>query len=284
MSEISRGKPALIMKMKAMMPSMSKSEQTVADYIIKHPEEVIYLSIAALAENSGVSEPTVVRACQKLGFSGYQSLKVTLAQDIVNPLQSVHEEVSLDDDMQKIISKVFGSARHTLDFTHDTLNSADVEAAAQLIMSAGRVAIYALGGSGPVAMDLQHKLMRLGMNVMAYTDPHLQALNSAFLGEGDVVFSISHSGSSRSVVNNTRMAKENGAKIITLSNIGSSPLSKLADVSIYTASAETKYRIVAIASRIAELTVIDSIYTYIAMRTESIKSMKVEQAMEGLKY
>ena len=75
------GSPALVLKILNMMQSLSKSEQAVATYITQHPEEVVYLSVAALAENSGVSDPTVVRACQKLGFTGYQDLKVTLAQE-----------------------------------------------------------------------------------------------------------------------------------------------------------------------------------------------------------
>ena len=278
------GSPALVLKILNMMQSLSKSEQVVATYITQHPEEVVYLSVAALAENSGVSDPTVVRACQKLGFTGYQDLKVTLAQDIVTPLQSVHEEVLPDDDMQKIISKVFQGTVHTLEFTHDTLNVADVEHAAKLLMNARRVLIFGLGGSGPIAMDLQHKLLRLGLSANAYTDPHLQAINSVYVGAEDVVFAISHSGSSRSVVDNTRIAKNNGASVISLTSMGHSPLSKIADISLFTASSETRFHIVAISSRIAELTIIDSIYTYIAMRSESVKNLKVEKAMEGMKY
>ena len=53
---------------------------------------------------------------------------------------------------------------------------------------------------------------------------------------------------------------------------------------VFTASSETRFHIVAISSRIAELTIIDSIYTYIAMRSESVKNLKVEKAMEGMKY
>ena len=76
---------------------MSKSEQQVIDYISKNPEQVIYLSVAGLAENSGVSDATVIRACRSIGLNGYQELKVTLAQDIVSPLQSIHEEIGPED-------------------------------------------------------------------------------------------------------------------------------------------------------------------------------------------
>lgn len=276
--------PALLLKIKNLMPLLSRSEQAVATYISEHPEEVIYLSIAALAENSGVSDPTVVRTCQKLGFTGYQSLKVSLAQDIATPLQSVQEEVQPEDEMPRVLEKVFQSTVHALEFTHEIVNAADVQSAAELLMSARSILVFGLGGSGPVAMDIHHKLLRLGKNVRVYTDSHLQALASAFCTEEDVVFAVSHSGSSKGVVDNARLAKENGARIISLTNMGRSPLSKIADVALFTASSETKYRIVAITSRIAALTIIDAIYAYISVRSENLSSMKAEKSMEGLKY
>ena len=276
--------PALVLKIEELLPSLSKSEQSVGAYIVQHPDEVINLSVAALAENAKVSEPTVVRACRRLGFTGYQDLKVTLAQSIVTPMQSVHEQVTAGDDMQTLASKVFGSATHTLEFTYDTLNAADLEAAAKLLMSARRILIFGAGASGAIVSDAQHKLLRLGLNANAYTDPHLQAMTASYATADDVIFAISHSGSSRIVVDNVQLAKNNGAHVISLTNIGRSPLSKLADICLYTASRETKYRILAVSSRIAELTIIDCIYTYIAIRSQNSKDLKVEKAMEWLKY
>lgn len=284
MSQTDATSSALVLKIETLLPTLSKSEQAVAAYIVKHPDAVINLSVAALAENAKVSEPTVVRACRRLGFTGYQDLKVTLAQSIVTPMQSVHEQITPNDDMQTLASKVFGSATHTLEFTYDTLNAADLEAAAKLLMSARHILIFGVGASGAIVTDAQHKLLRLGLNANAYTDPHLQAMTAAYAAEGDVVFAISHSGSSRIVVDNVRLAKNNGAKVVTLTNIGRSPLSKSADVSLFTASQETKYRILAVSSRIAELTIIDCLYTYIAIHSQQNKDLKVEKAMEWLKY
>ncbi len=275
--------PALLRTIESLMGTLSKSEQLAANYIIKHPDEVIYLSVAALAENCGVSDPTVVRACQKLGFSGYQDLKITLTQNLGSSVDEM-EEVLPDDNMQMVITKVFQNAAGALRLTKDIVNAQDLEKAADILLEADRIYIFGLGGSNAVAVDLQHKLMRLGMDVRALTDSHLQTIASAYAKEGDVVFAISHSGSSKSVVDNVRIAKNNGAMIISLTNIGKSPLSKLADLSIYTASSEIHYRIVALSSRIAELTVIDSLYMYLAYKTGVAGSMKVEKAMEGQKY
>lgn len=237
-----------------------------------------------LADACGVSDPTVVRAYKKLGFSGYEDLKLTLAQATVSPEEIIHEEISAGDSVQAVRDKVFQSAVLALQFTRDMLEPETLAAAAQMLMNARKIVIFGLGGSAPVAMDLHHKLLRLGLNAAVYTDPHLQVIACNYLDERDAVLAVSHSGSSRCVVDSTQIAKHRGAKVISLTSAGKNPLSKLADISLSTHSKETKYRVVSIASRVAALTIADSIYTYIAMRTDGAKSLQIEKSMESLKY
>lgn len=275
---------ALLLRIEDALPQLSKSERKVAAYIHQNPKAIINLSVAALADACGVSDPTVVRAYRKLGFSGYEDLKLTLAQATVSPNQMIHEDITANDSMLQVRDKVFQSAVSTLQFTRDMLDPADLEAATQVLMDARKIVIFGLGGSAPVAMDLHHKLLRLGLEASVYTDPHLQIIACNYLDERDAVFAVSHSGSSRCVVDSTQVAKNRGAKIISLTSAGKSPLSKLADVSLNTNSNETKYRVVSIASRVAALTIADSIYTFIAMRSDEAKSLQVEKSMENLKY
>ena len=275
---------SLVLRIENSIPSLSRSEKVVARYIVDNPEQVIYLSVAALAENCGVSDPTVVRMCQKLGFSGYQSLKLAMAAAVVTPTQTVHEAINADDDMQVVTEKVFQSAVLALQFTKETLDFKAMESAARALIGARKIVIFGLGASGPIAADLHHKLLRLGMDATVYTDSHLQAIACSYLDKQDVVFAVSHSGSSRAVVDNAQIAKKHGATVITLTSSGKSPLSKLADICLTTMSSETKYRVVAISSRAAALTIVDSIYTYLAMHCEDAMSLKVEKSMEHLKY
>lgn len=106
--------PAMLLKIKSMRENLSKAELLVCDYIIEHPEEVIYLSVSELAAKSGVSDATVIRASQKIGSSSYQDLKISLAQDIVTPLQSVNEEIEAGDPTNVVVEKVFQGILHTL--------------------------------------------------------------------------------------------------------------------------------------------------------------------------
>ena len=200
--------PALIMKMKALRKSLSKSEERVISYIIDHPEEVVYLSVSGLAEKSGVSDATVVRTCRKIGMSGYQDLKVTLAQDIVTPLQSIHEEITEHDNDITIMEKVFQSTIHTLKFTYDTFKIESISKAVELICASKQIAIIGLGNSNSIAVDAMHKFMRLGINAYAFTDSHMQMIKSSYLSKDDLVFAISHSGSSKDVVDAAATARK----------------------------------------------------------------------------
>lgn len=277
---------SVLMKIQMLLPKLSKAEQRVADYILNNSNKVISLSVAGLAEVSGVSDATVVRACKSLGFSSYQEFKVTLARDTVSPLQSIHAEIDWNDSPQLVIDKVFQENIHTLQYTHNTISQDALMQAADVLQKARRVVIFALGNSSAIALDLQHKLMRLGIFAQAFWDTHMQEIAAVQCGEGDVVFAISHSGSSIDVVESTKLGRSNGACVISLSNIGRSPLSKISDIALTTASRETEYRLTSIASRIAQMTVIDCLYTLIALkRPESTNVFyKIDKALDRKKY
>lgn len=276
--------PAIILKMKNMMDTFTKSEQRVIRSIIQNPQEIISSSVAELAERSKASEPTVIRACKKLGLSGYQELKITLAKDLVNPIQAINEDISPNDDCKAVTDKVFQSTIRALQFTHNTLNVAQIDAAVKKILAAEKIVIAGMGNSRAIANDLEHKLMRLGKYARAFSDPHMATMASSFLGAKDLLFCISHSGSSREIVDLAARAKKSDVTVICLTNIGISPLSKRSDIVLHTASDETHYRIIGLNSRIAQLAIIDTLYTLLALQIESTHSLKIEEAMQSHKY
>ena len=139
---------ALLLRIENSLPNLSKSERKVAEYIRGNPRGIIDLSVAALADACGVSDPTVVRAYKKLGFSGYEDLKLTLAQATVSPDEIIHEEISAEDSVQAVRDKVFQSAVLALQFTRDMLEPDTLAAAAQLLMNARKIVIFGLGGIG----------------------------------------------------------------------------------------------------------------------------------------
>ena len=148
-----------------------------------------------------------------------------MAQDIVTPLQSIHEEIQEGDDASKIIEKVFQGTLHALTFTHDTLKAESVVKAAEAIMKARSLIIIGLGNSHSIALDFQHKMLRLGINAVAHADSHMQAIVCSNLTKDDVLFPES-SGSSKDIVDSTKIAKMQGATTISLTNIGAHLLAR----------------------------------------------------------
>lgn len=278
--------PAMLLKIKSMRENLSKAELLVCDYIIEHPEEVIYLSVSELAAKSGVSDATVIRASQKIGSSSYQDLKISLAQDIVTPLQSVNEEIEAGDPTNVVVEKVFQGILHTLNYTYRLQDGGMLERASDMLLSANRICICGLGNSHAIAEDIQHKFMRLGLNATAYADNHLQVICSSFLKKGDVLFAVSHSGSSRDVVHAAEIALEGGASVISLTNVGRSPLADISTIALHTASNETRYRRVALSSRIAQMAIVDVLYTMIALKKPDTADgfFKIEKELVNTKY
>lgn len=277
----------LLIKIDTLRSGLSETERKVADYILKHPQKVIYLSITDMAANCGVSDATVVRLCKRLRMHGYQELKVSLAQDIVSPMERIHEAVSENDSCGEVMTKVFHTTIQALQYTERIVNRQQLELTVDTLDQARRVAIFGMGNSAAVAKDMQHKLLRLGMSANAYDDNHMSRIVSTYLTQGDVCFCISHSGSSRDVVDAARLASDKGATVISLTGVGKSPLSEIADIRLETASQEAQYHILALASRIAQYTLIDSIYTILAIKQRNRKGeyqQDIERALEKLKY
>lgn len=248
------------------LDSLSKKERETAEYMAAHQSQLIYASITELAELVGTSEATVTRVCSKLGYRGFQALKVSVARELVTPQEKIHEDLQPDAPPEVIIEKIFSSAIETLSMTQRALDSAAVVRSVNALCSARRIVVLGNGNSGSIAMDAQHKFLRVGLDAHAYTDDHLQMIAVSSLTTEDVVLAISHSGSSRDVADASRLARERGATVISITNNGISPVSKLANIRLYTYSQETKYRTYAISSRMAELTIIDTLYTAVALR------------------
>jgi DNA-binding MurR/RpiR family transcriptional regulator len=248
---------------------------------------LIYLTVPELAERTNTSESTVVRLCQKIGYKGYQEFKIVLARDLVEPTADIYAEVESGDDLTTIKNKVFQANAQALRDTIEVLDDADLERAVSALSSARRVDVYGVGGSDPLAIDAYHKFLKLGIVAVALSDGDMMAMSSSLLGKGDVALGISHTGASRDVTDALDRAKANGATTICITHRSTSPITKVSDIRLYTAAKQTAFRSSASSSRIAQLTIIDTLYVGIALRAHD-KSLvtigKTREATEAKRY
>lgn len=254
-----------LIRLRGLYASLKAALRKVADVVLARPELAIYASVNEVAAAAGVSEATVMRLCRLLGFRGFQDFKIALARELVTPLQRLHEEVAEGDDVATIVHKVFQANRAALQDTLAVLDMEAVAAAAQDLQAARLVLLIGVGTSGPIVEDAANKFFRLGLLVRAVTDAHLMMMAAALLTPADVLLAVSHSGSTRDTVETAKTARQAGARVICITNNSLSPLTKTAHLVLVTASRETRFRQEAMASRLCQTSIIDSLYTVMAL-------------------
>ncbi|WP_298785122.1 MurR/RpiR family transcriptional regulator [uncultured Marinococcus sp.] len=262
-------------RIQSLYNSFSDKEKQIADYMLQNPETIVHSTINQVADQLSLADATVFRFCKRLGFKGYQAMKIALASDIIEPIEDIHETIQENDTEAEVMSKVFQSNKNALTYTQEVLDESTVRQTVQYLLEASELHFYGSGGSGVTAQDGQHKFMRTGLPSHAYTDSHWQVMAASQLKPNDVAIVISHSGANEDVLEAMDVAKEQGARIIAITSYAKTPISQKADLTLQTISRETEYRSEALASRLAELSLLDGLYVNYCIK-------KKDQAQEAV--
>jgi DNA-binding MurR/RpiR family transcriptional regulator len=275
----------VLAKLAQVRRDVGPARQRVIDYLLEHPARAVHQSIAELADAAGSSEATVIRLIQALGYKGYHDFKIRLSQSLEptsEEVEALSRDLSPDDPIEAVVQSIFGLSVETLQSTRQLADPAALDQAIALLARANRIEFYGAGGSGVVAQDGYHKFIRLGIPVNAVSDSHNAAQICAVMRPGDVLVVISHSGRTRDALDAASLAREAGAGVIAISRYGRSPLQRLANVTLHTLSPETSYRSEAIASRIAQLALIDTLLVGVYLRRVPESSERLVKARKAL--
>lgn len=260
------GLPIPLVRIRGVFDTLPRSERKVADYVLDHADEVIYSSVTDLAQALEVSESTVVRFCQRLGYQGYPEFKILLARDLGTPFRDTYDTLDPQDDVATIVRKTFQMSIQAVNDTLAVLNPDSVREVVNLLLSAHHVFLFGCGGSGGSAQIAYQKMLRLGLPCSVCTDPHTQTLLAGMASKQDVVIGISYSGNNEDIVRTMRVALERLAKTVAITNYPISPLAKMANVVLLTGAAETPLVSESGPSRVVQLAVIDVLCTYYLLR------------------
>ena len=261
--------------------SLTPTERKVADYCLEKPEEIIYLSVTQLGERCGVGEATIIRFSQAVGFTGYQALKLSLALELASRQESaVCGTLAPDDSMETLINKITAMNASALQDTSRMVHPRTLEKAVEAISKAKRLFFVGVGTSGITALDAQSKFLRIGMVAFALSDAHHQLMAMANVGPGDTCVGFSHSGSTKDTVDCMRLAKANGAFTIAVTDAFKSPITEYADIVLLTSSAEDPLQGGSMRSKLAQVHMIDLLYTGVAHRLgDAIVELKKKTAL-----
>ena len=274
-------------KLRRMLENLGPAEKRVALYIIANANQVLYQSITELSANSGASDATVIRLCNRLGYSGYHELKIALARELVSPSKNIHEDISPSDDLATAVRKAFQANSQAINDTFDLLDMGSLAKAVEAVVAARQVHVYGVGTSALAAQDACYKLVRVGIRASFFADPHMQAISTALIGREDVAIGFSHSGSTKDVVDALALAKAQGACIICITNRSRSPAAKLADILLLTAAEETPFGSGGMPSMMAQLSIVDALFVGVALKIYDRAIQFIEQtgeAVKGKKY
>ena len=253
----------ILLRLREAQDAMSTTEASIAKYICAHPKEAAQLTVRELADRTYSSPSSVVRLCRFVGFDGYKKFRQELLLEVHTLGETgSHEEIELDgtSTIPGIIEGITMRNIQCLEDTRYLLSADEVAACVELIRNADTILLFGIGASLGVARDAYLKFLRVDKPCVINDDWHSQLLQARNAKKGDVGIVFSYSGQTMEMLQCIEAMKRNGTPVIAVTRSAPSPVAKLADYRLYTATNELTFRIGALSSRMAQLNVVDILY------------------------
>jgi RpiR family carbohydrate utilization transcriptional regulator len=271
-----------IARIQSMRENLTPGQRRVGDAVLRDPHAVILASVGELAARSQSSEAAVSRFARVLGYGSYAEFKLALSHDLVGSTQAIHEDVEVGDDVAAVAEKVAAANIRAIEDTYRGLDITALEAAADALSSASRIAFFGFGVSQAVAHDARHHFLRTAKDTVGIDDAHEQVMWATSARPTDVVLLFSHTGTARDLCDVAELARAEGATVISITNHGRSPLTERADINLYTSSRETRYREESVSSRIAAMTIIDILYVVVSLQSSDEHAERREKIRKAI--
>ena len=264
------------------LESFSKSERKVAEVILASPQTAIHSSIATLAKLADVSEPTVNRFCRRLDTKGFPDFKLHLAQSLANGTPYVNRHGEAEDGPDTYTAKIFESTMACLDAAKNSLDISAINRCVDILTQSKKISFFGLGASSAVARDAQNKFFRFNIPVVSFDDIVMMRMSCINSSEGDVVVLISHTGRTKALVEIAALARENDATVIGMT-AKDSPLARECNLVISMDVPEDTDVYMPMASRIAQLALVDVLATGFTLRRGMKFRENLKKVKEGLR-
>lgn len=211
--------------------SLSNKEKVIADYIKKNGSNIMYQTLSEVSKLLNVGEATIMRFCQKLQLSGFQELKLEAAKLTQSDIEPIAEGGLINTKTASVIS--------TIQATQHEVSREDLNIVAEHIKRANHLYFFGIANSSLGAQSMEMRLFRLGKIGKSVVDSHLLLISAATVKKGDVIIAFTLTGATSEIYEAIKIAKENEATIIVLTNDSMSPIAKLATITLQTFGAET---------------------------------------------
>ncbi|MGL4725583.1 MAG: MurR/RpiR family transcriptional regulator [Scandinavium sp.] len=253
-----------LIRIRQRYPGLAQSDKKLADFILAQPDQARHLSSQQLAALSGVSQSSVVKFAQKMGFKGFPALKLALSEALAsnpNPHSvPVHNLIRGDDPLRLVGEKLIKDNVAAMHASLDVNTEDKLLEAVSLLRSARRIIVTGIGASGLVAQNLSWKLMKIGFNAVAEQDMHALLATVQAMTPEDLLLAISYSGERREINMAADETLRVGGKILAITGFSPNALQQRATHCLYTIAEEQATRSAAISSTSAQMMLTDLLF------------------------
>ncbi|HFM9765501.1 TPA: MurR/RpiR family transcriptional regulator [Streptococcus pneumoniae] len=230
----------------------------MADYILVRDSEIVYETSSEIVSKVKVGEGTLNRFCKKIGYSGFQELKLKMTKDILElESQKMSSDTFIDEIKNNYLSIV--------ESTRKLIDGRQIELAIKLIREANQILMIGVGSSGNAAREFESSLLRIGIISKTVIDTNFQLMHTALLKDNDLIIAFSLSGSTKEVEETLLNAKRKNVKTISITNYSSRNIAKLSDCVLLTSKKESYLEGGSLMAKASQLFIIDVICTRLSL-------------------
>lgn len=268
-------------RIRSFLNQLSGSDEKIAHYILNHENEIQKMTIQEMADATSLSTATISRFVKRIGYSSFREFSLSLA--ISTPTNSTFfGEINEQDDTHQIIQKVFSGAENALKATNEVISDDDLATAADWIASARKVGFFGIGGSSLVAFNAYHKFLRTPVQGFQHPDYDIQVMEAVRMTNEDVALVISHSGRNHDTLSVMQHLQAHGVKTIAITAFPNSEIAKNADLVLASAAEEVNIRSESMSSLIAQLTIVDTLFTLVGVQMGDKTAAVVDEIRDAI--
>jgi len=258
-------KGGLLHRIQDRYATLRKSERIVADYLRDHAGERLNLSITELGRLMGVSEATISRVSRALGYDGFQDLKLSVAEGAGNrnSFANIPTEIDENDSLITTSGHLAMLLSSCLQGTQRMLDGEQLEAVVAALAGAQKIVFVGVGGGAAICEEAAHLFSKAGLDAVTFSDGYSQIIAAANLGPGAVMVGVSHTGTTDTVANALKVARDNKATTIAITSDAGSAVGRAAAITLTTWNSATPSVPLYgdfIEGRISQLFLIDVLY------------------------
>lgn len=267
---------------------LTKSETKVADYILRHKQQVHLQSISELAAASEVSEATISRFCHSVGCNSFNEFKLAVVQSISSydsaPIgNDLYSTVLPTDSIEQKSRKLCNVSTDALQQTLKELEFDKIGEAVDILSKANSVYCFGQGNSSIVAEDAWGRFCCVSPKFHFISNSNLQYDTARLLGKHDVVLYFSFSGSIRELMEMGKLISKSEAKLILITRFPNSPGAALADLVLICGANEAPQQQGSIAAKISQLFIVDILFHEFCARNRITSIYQEPEPLPGKK-